>query len=158
MSKFTHMDNKGRPKMMDVSEKDETLREAVAKGSIFMSKDTLQAIVEGNTKKGDVLSVAQTAGIMAVKRTSEIIPMCHNIPILSVSMDLEPDFGNLCIIITVSASTFGRTGIEMEVLHGVSTAALTIYDMVKSMDKKMVIGDIRVVKKTGGKSGDVYMD
>ena len=158
MSDFSHMDNKGRPKMKDISEKDETLREAVAKGCIYVSEETLLAIKEGNTKKGDVLSVAQTAGVMAVKRTSDVIPMCHNIPILKVFMDFELDFTKLCINISCTASTFGRTGIEMEVLNGVAVSALTIYDMVKSMDKAMVIGDIRVVKKTGGKSGDVYMD
>jgi cyclic pyranopterin phosphate synthase len=151
---FTHLDAQGRPKMVDVTPKEESRRLAVAKGTIQMKPSTLERIIQGNLKKGDVLSVAQTAGIMAVKKTWEAIPMCHNIPITGVEMELEPDEETSAIHITVTAVTYGKTGIEMEALHGVAVAALTIYDMCKAIDRSMKIMEIRLVEKSGGQSGE----
>lgn len=153
MSELTHIDKNGRPKMVDVSQKADTERIAVAKGSIYMAKETLERIKQGSVKKGDVLSVAQTAGIMAAKNTAYMIPMCHNIFITGVEMDFVIDEENSAIHIEACASTIGKTGIEMESLCAVSTAALTIYDMCKAIDRAMRITDIRLVKKSGGKSG-----
>lgn len=154
MSELTHIDKNGRPRMVDVGEKDNTKRIAVARGSIFMKPETLERIKAGNMEKGDVLSVAQTAGILAAKNTSSAIPMCHNIFITGVEMDFLIDEANSAIHIEACASTVGKTGIEMESLHAVSVAALTIYDMCKAIDRGMRITDIRLVKKSGGKSGD----
>ena len=151
---LTHMDENGRPKMVEVSAKPDTHREAIAKGTIFMEKETLSRIKSGQMAKGDVLSVAQTAGIMAAKNTSSAIPMCHNIFISGVEMDFKLDDEKSCINIYAKVKTFGKTGIEMEALHAVSVAALTIYDMCKAVDKRMVISDIMLMKKTGGKSGE----
>ncbi len=151
---LTHIDKKGRPRMVDVGEKDNTSRIAVAKGSIQMEPETLEMIKEGKMKKGDVLSVAQVAGIMAAKRTSETIPMCHNIFINGVEMDFSPDEENSMIHIEAAVKTLGKTGVEMEALNAVSVAALTIYDMCKAVDKNMTIHNIRLVKKSGGKSGE----
>ncbi len=151
---LTHIDKKGRAKMVDVGEKDNTQRVAIAKGSVKMAPKTLESIVEGKMKKGDVLSVAQVAGIMAAKRTSDTIPMCHNIFITGVEMDFSPDMENSTIHIEASVKTLGKTGVEMEALNAVSVAALTIYDMCKAIDKAMTIENIRLVKKTGGKSGE----
>ena len=153
MKELTHMDSRGRPKMVDVTPKGDTHRSAVAKGTIYMQPETLERIIQGGMKKGDVLSVAQTAGIMAVKKTWETIPMCHNIPITGVVMELLPDAEASAIYISVKATTYGKTGIEMEALHGVAVAALTIYDMCKAIDRGMRITDIRLVEKSGGKSG-----
>ncbi len=150
---LTHMDKKGRPKMVDVGDKMDTERMAVAKGTIEMSLDTILRIKEGHIAKGDVLSVAQTAGIMAAKNTSYTIPMCHNIFISGIEMDFRIDIENQAIYIEACAKTIGKTGIEMESLNAVSVAALTIYDMCKAVDKNMIITDIRLVKKEGGKSG-----
>ena len=154
MKDLTHMDSQGRPKMVDVTQKKDTQRTAVAKGTVFMQPETLERILQGTLKKGDVLSVAQTAGIMAVKKTWEAIPMCHNIPISGVEMDMIPDTESSAIHISVKAVTYGKTGIEMEALHGVAVAALTIYDMCKAIDRGMRITDVRLVEKTGGKSGE----
>lgn len=140
--------------MVDVGEKADTKRIAVAKGSIFMKPETLQRIKAGTMEKGDVLSVAQTAGIMAAKNTSSAIPMCHNIMITGVEMDFTLDEDRSAVHIEACASTVGKTGIEMESLHAVSVAALTIYDMCKAIDRGMRIEGIRLVKKSGGKSGD----
>lgn len=150
---LTHLDDNGRPKMVNVGEKKDTNRLAVARGTIIMSKETIQKVKEGTMKKGDVLSVAQTAGIMAAKNTASNIPMCHNIFITGVEMNFEIDEKQSAIYIEASASTIGKTGIEMESLHAVSVAALTIYDMCKAIDKDMTITDIRLVRKEGGKSG-----
>lgn len=150
---LTHIDENGRPQMVNVGDKQNTKREAVARGSIYMNPETLARIKTGGIKKGDVLSVAQTAGIMAAKNTAYAIPMCHNIFITGVEMDFQIDEANAVIHIEASASTVGKTGIEMESLHAVSVAALTIYDMCKAIDRGMRITDIRLVKKTGGKSG-----
>jgi cyclic pyranopterin phosphate synthase len=140
--------------MVNVGEKEDTSRVAVARGSITMKPETLQRIKDGKMKKGDVLSVAQTAGIMAAKSTASVIPMCHNIMITGIEMDFILDEENSAIHIEACASTVGKTGIEMESLHAVSVAALTIYDMCKAVDRGMQITDIRLVKKSGGKSGD----
>ena len=151
--RLTHIDENGRPRMVNVGEKADTKRIAVAKGSIYMAPETLLRISEGNIAKGDVLSVAQTAGIMAAKNTASNIPMCHNIFITGVDMDFEIDKKNSAIHIKAQASTIGKTGIEMESLNAVAIAALTIYDMCKAIDRGMHITDIRLVKKDGGKSG-----
>lgn len=158
MSELTHIDENGRPKMVDVGAKEDTKRIAVAKGSIRMKPETLERIKAGSMAKGDVLSVAQTAGIMAAKNTASVIPMCHNILITGVEMDFTLDEENSVIHIEACASTVGKTGIEMESLHAVSVAALTIYDMCKAIDRGMCISDIRLVKKSGGKSGDFNIE
>jgi molybdenum cofactor biosynthesis protein MoaC len=154
MSELTHIDENGRPRMVDVGEKEDTKRVAVAKGSIYMKPETLQRIMNGSMAKGDVLSVAQTAGIMAAKNTASAIPMCHNIMITGIEMNFITDEENSAVHIEACANTIGKTGIEMESLHAVAVAALTIYDMCKAIDRGMRITDIRLVRKSGGKSGD----
>jgi cyclic pyranopterin monophosphate synthase len=151
---FTHFNDNGKAKMVDVGEKNDTKRVAIAKGTIYMSKGTLIKVKEGQMKKGDVLAVAQVAGIMGAKKTSEVIPMCHNIFIDGVDLNFKIDEEKSAIHIEAEAKTTGKTGIEMEALTAVSIAALTIYDMCKAVDKAMVIDNIRLVKKTGGKSGE----
>jgi len=153
MEKLTHMDQNGRPRMVDVGDKEDTKRLAVARASIIMKPETLARIKDGTIAKGDVLSVAQTAGIMAAKNTASMIPMCHNIFITGVEMDFLLDSENSAVHITASASTLGKTGIEMESLCAVSVAALTIYDMCKAIDRGMVITEVKLVYKEGGKSG-----
>ena len=150
---FTHFNDSGRSKMVDVSEKADTNRVAVAKCSILMKPETIELIKEGKMKKGDVLAVAQVGGIMGAKKTSDIIPMCHNV--LLTGCDIEFEIKENEIIIEVTSKTFGKTGVEMEALSAVSICALTIYDMCKAVDKHMKITDIRLVKKSGGRSGDV---
>jgi cyclic pyranopterin phosphate synthase len=149
---LTHINDKGYAKMVDISEKNDTNRVAVASGKIYISDETLDRVKNGGIKKGDVLSVAQVAGIMGAKNTSSIIPMCHNINL--VGCDLEFNINENYIEIVCTAKSCGKTGVEMEALSGVSIAALTIYDMCKAIDKKMIIGDIHLVEKRGGKSGD----
>lgn len=149
---FTHFNEYGRAKMVNVGEKQDSKRTAIAKGSIRMQRKTIDMIRKGLVKKGDVLSVAQIGGIMGAKKTSDLIPMCHNIFISGADIDF--DIKGDSIEISASVSTIGKTGIEMEALSAVSIAALTIYDMCKAADKEMVIENIRLVKKTGGKSGD----
>nr|WP_242943274.1 cyclic pyranopterin monophosphate synthase MoaC [Clostridium uliginosum] len=149
---FTHFNEDGRAHMVNVDEKNETKRVAIAIGSIKMKKETVDLIKDGKIKKGDVLSVAQVAGIMGVKRTSDLIPMCHNIFISGADIKFEVKEDE--IKIQAKVSTVGKTGVEMEALTAVSTAALTIYDMCKAVDKNMEIGNITLIKKTGGKSGD----
>ena len=151
--RLTHIDENGRPRMVNVGEKADTKRIAVAKGSIYMHPETLKRVREGSIVKGDVLSVAQTAGIMAAKNTASNIPMCHNIFITGVDMNFEIDEDKSAIHIEAQASTIGKTGIEMEALHAVSAALLTIYDMCKAVDRGMVIKDILLLEKDGGKSG-----
>ena len=151
---FTHFNDKGLAYMVEVGDKDITKRVAKAEGSILMKQETLSMVKEGNMKKGDVLSVAQVAGIMAAKKTSEIIPMCHNIFLTGVDIDFEILHNGVKAIATVK--TEGKTGVEMEALTAVSTCLLTIYDMCKAVDKDMEIMDIKVLEKKGGKSG-VYM-
>ncbi|UWR16879.1 cyclic pyranopterin monophosphate synthase MoaC [Sulfitobacter sp. M368] len=150
---LTHFDAKGDAHMVDVSDKDITSRIAVAEGHIKMQRETFEIITEGRAKKGDVLGVARLAGIMAAKRTADLIPLCHPLPITKVSVDLEPDDSLPGIRITATVKTTGQTGVEMEALTAASTAALTVYDMSKAVDKSMEIGGIRVMLKDGGKSG-----
>lgn len=153
---FSHLDEQGKARMVDVSGKEISLREAIAAGKIFMKAATLTAIMAGEVPKGDVLATARIAGIMAAKRTSELIPMCHQVPLDSVNLDFTTNEAQSCIDITAVARCTWKTGVEMEALTAVSGAALTIYDMCKAVDKEMVISEIQLIKKTGGKSGD-YM-
>ncbi|MDT8856343.1 cyclic pyranopterin monophosphate synthase MoaC [Paracoccaceae bacterium Fryx2] len=153
MSGLSHFDGEGNAHMVDVSGKPVTDRTAVARGSVRMSGTTLALIVEGRASKGDVLGVARLAGIMAAKRTADLIPLCHPLPLTRVSLDLTADPALPGIVIEATVRTAGQTGVEMEALTAVSVAALTIYDMVKAVEKSMVIGDIRLVLKDGGKSG-----
>ena len=150
---LTHINEEGRAKMVDVSEKIDTTREAVAIGSISMKRETLERIKQGSISKGDVLSVAQVGGIIGAKNTSNIIPMCHPIMISGCDISFNMDFVNNQVHITATTKTIGKTGIEMEALTAVSIAALTIYDMCKAIDRGMVINEIMLLKKSGGKSG-----
>ncbi|NBB82660.1 MAG: cyclic pyranopterin monophosphate synthase MoaC [Alphaproteobacteria bacterium] len=150
---FTHFDAEGKARMVDVSAKDVTEREATAAGTIEMTPETLRLIVEGRHKKGDVLAVARLAGIMAAKKTGDLIPLCHPLMLSSVAVDLTADAGRSAVDITATVKLAGRTGVEMEALTAVSVAALTVYDMCKAVDRGMRIGDIRLVRKAGGKSG-----
>lgn len=153
MSEFTHFDAKGDTRMVDVSAKDETERVAVASGQIVMQPETLAKIMAGDMKKGDVLSVARLAGIMGAKRTPDLIPLCHPLNLSSVAVELTCDPAHSAVEITATAKITGRTGVEMEALTAVAVAALTVYDMCKSVDRSMRIGDIRLRHKSGGKSG-----
>lgn len=151
MTKLSHLDDQGQARMVDVSGKDVTARTATAKGRVRLSAEALALIVEGKAPKGDVFAAARLAGIMAAKKTADLIPLCHPLPLSSVSVDFTVEAE--AIEITASATVTGRTGVEMEALTAVSVAALTLYDMVKAVDKRMVIGDIRLVAKEGGRSG-----
>ncbi len=153
MPELTHFDAKGDAHMVDVSDKPATARIAVAVGSIKMAPKTLDIIVKGQASKGDVLGVARLAGIMGAKKTAELIPLCHPLPITKAALDLTPDPDLPGIRVEATVKTAGQTGVEMEALTAVATACLTIYDMVKAVDKSMTIGEIRVVLKDGGKSG-----
>ncbi|WP_313163106.1 cyclic pyranopterin monophosphate synthase MoaC [Sedimentibacter sp.] len=150
---LTHINEQGRAKMVDVSGKQGTVREAIARGNIYMKKETLEKIKEGTVKKGDVLSVAQVAGIMAAKKTSDIIPMCHPIMLSGCDISFTLNFEENKIEITSTVKCTGQTGVEMEALTAVTAAGLTIYDMCKAIDKEMVISEIMLLKKTGGKTG-----
>ena len=154
-NQLTHLDDQGRAKMVDVSHKPDTERVAVARGEIHMQKATLDLIRAGQIKKGDVLTIAQIAGISASKRTSDLIPLCHPLPLTKVDVDLALDDSLPGVVITATAKTVGRTGVEMEALTAVSIAALTVYDMAKAAEKTMRIQNIRLVEKHGGQSGDV---
>lgn len=154
MTHFTHINEKGEAQMVDVGQKLITERIAVASGMVKMRPDTLNMIVEGKHKKGDVIAVARVAGIQAAKKTSDLIPLCHPLMLTSVTLDLTPDHANYCLKITAKCKLSGQTGVEMEALTAVSVAALTIYDMCKAVDKSMVICSIQLEQKTGGKSGD----
>ena len=153
MSALTHFDAAGRAAMVDVSGKDVTVRSATARARVTMLPATLALIAAGTAKKGDVLGVARLAGIMAAKRTAELIPLCHPLPIDAVSVDLTPDPAGPAVEIAATVRTTGRTGVEMEALAAASVAALTVYDMCKSVDRGMRIEALRVVAKDGGKSG-----
>lgn len=155
---LTHLDDEGKVSMVDVGWKQESKREAVAKGSIVMERNTLNLILRGDIEKGSVFSVARLAGIMGSKKTSELIPLCHQIPIDNVQIDIDVDKDNSQINITATANTTAKTGVEMEALTGVSIAALAIYDMCKAVDKTMHIERIRLIKKTGGESGDIILE
>jgi cyclic pyranopterin phosphate synthase len=150
---LTHFDAQGRAQMVDVSDKPVTARLAVARGVVKMSRETLAIVAEGRADKGDVLGVARLAGIMAAKRTSDLIPLCHPLPLTKVTLDLVPDPELPGVRIEATVKTGGQTGVEMEALTAVSVAALTVYDMVKAVEKTMEISDIRLVLKEGGKSG-----
>lgn len=152
MTKLTHLDDAGAAHMVDVSAKAATRREAIATGHIAMSHEALQAIRDGALKKGDALGVARVAGIMAAKRTSELVPLCHPLPISSVSVDFA--FAESGIDCTATVATTGQTGVEMEALTAVSVALLTLYDMGKAIDRSMTIGSVRLLAKSGGRSGD----
>lgn len=158
MNKLTHFDDDGKAVMVDITEKNVTERTAVATGEIVMNKETLEAVKKGNIKKGDVLGVARIAAIMAVKQTQTLIPMCHNILLTNAKIEFSFDDEENRILIKATVKTTGKTGVEMEALTMVSIAGLTIYDMCKSMDKFMVIGEITLVEKHGGKSGDWIKD
>ncbi len=154
---LTHFDSAGHARMVDVSAKAETTREATAKARVTMLPATLRMITGGAAKKGDVFSVARLAGIMGAKRTADLIPLCHPLPISSVSVDLQAE-GDDAVAITATVRTTGRTGVEMEALTAASVAALTVYDMCKAVDRGMRVEDLRVVAKSGGKSGDFRQD
>lgn len=153
MSEFTHLDKEGHVRMVDVTEKHPTLRTAIAQGRVFMNAETFEKIRDQRVKKGNVLETARIAGIMAAKRTAELIPMCHPLMLTHAQVNFIPDEARNAITIEAEVRLVGQTGVEMEALTAVSVAALTIYDMCKSYDKSMLISDICLVKKTGGKSG-----
>jgi cyclic pyranopterin monophosphate synthase len=155
---LSHLDTQGRARMVDVTEKNDTSREAIARGRVQMRPETLSLIVAGEIGKGNVMTTAQLAGIMAAKRTHELIPLCHPLPITSIQIDLEPGEDRSSIEITARVRTTAKTGVEMEALTGVSVAALTIYDMCKAVDRGIRIGDIRLVEKRGGKSGEIILE
>jgi cyclic pyranopterin phosphate synthase len=154
-NKLTHLDETGRAHMVDVGNKPVTERLAIARGEVLMSEETLELIRAGAMKKGDVLTVAQIAGIFGAKRTSELIPLCHPLPITHIEVSLALDRDLPGVIITAAVKTTDRTGVEMEALTAVSVAALTVYDMAKAVEKTMKIQNIRLVEKHGGRSGDV---
>lgn len=156
MKDFTHFDEYGRARMVDVGEKEKTSRSAVAAASVFVDQETFSLIKSGGMKKGDVLTVAQIAGIMGAKRTSDLIPMCHPVAIDGIQLRVQPCEESSSIEITAEVSCSGKTGVEMEALTAVSVAALTVYDMCKAVQKDIVIGNIRLLKKTGGVHGDFY--
>jgi cyclic pyranopterin monophosphate synthase len=155
---LSHLDDRGNARMVDVTDKDVTTREATARGRVVMEPSTLALIVEGRLPKGDVLATARIAGIMAAKRTHELIPMCHPLPISGVTVDLEPGTSGDAIEIEATVKVTGRTGVEMEALTAVSVAALTVYDMCKAVERGMRIEGVRLVGKSGGKSGDYRAD
>lgn len=156
MTDLTHIGPDGRARMVDVSEKATTARKAIARGRVIMAKETLELATSRATKKGDPIAVAELAGIMGAKHTSTLIPLCHPLPISGVNVAIEPDEAASALLVTAAVKTTGQTGVEMEALTAVSTACLTIYDMLKAVDKGMVIDKIELVEKTGGKSGDYY--
>lgn len=155
---FTHIDDEGNARMVDVGAKTETERTATAKGSVLMAAVTLQKIQDRGFKKGDVLSVAQLAGIMGAKKTPDLIPLCHPLMLTSVKVELSCDPENSAVNIEATCKLAGKTGVEMEALTAVSVAALTVYDMCKAVDKAMHITDVRLVHKAGGKSGEFKAD
>jgi cyclic pyranopterin phosphate synthase len=151
---LTHIDARGEAHMVDVGDKAETTRTAIAEGTVTMLPETLAMILKGDAKKGDVLGVARVAGIMAAKRTHELVPLCHPLMLTKVSVDIEPDHALPGLRVTALARVTGKTGVEMEALTAASIACLTIYDMAKAVDRGMMIGGVRLIEKTGGKSGD----
>ena len=156
--KLSHIDDKGKPKMVDVSGKADTLREAVAKGEVRMKAATLALIKGGDISKGDVLTVAQLAGVMAAKQTPHLIPLCHPLLLNEIKVELDIDEKRNAVLITATVKNTGKTGVEMEALTAVSVAALTIYDMCKAVDRAMRIEAVRLVKKSGGKSGTIVLE
>ncbi|HXK34119.1 MAG TPA: cyclic pyranopterin monophosphate synthase MoaC [Dehalococcoidia bacterium] len=156
--KLSHIDEHGRARMVDVSAKADTQREATARGRVVMRRETLDLIAGGGVPKGDVLAVAQIAGIMAAKRTHELIPMCHPLALTGIDVTLRPHSERPWIEIEATVRTTGKTGVEMEALTAVTVAALTIYDMCKAADRAMRVENVRLVRKSGGKSGDITLD
>ena len=156
--KLTHLDEHGNANMVDVGDKPDSQRIAVAGGTVYMKPETLKLIKDGNVKKGDVISIARIAGIMAAKRTSELIPLCHPIAINKIAVDLTLDEEQSAIQIVATVRTTGKTGVEMEALTAVTTAALTIYDMAKAVDREMRLSDIRLLEKRGGVHGDYVVN
>jgi cyclic pyranopterin phosphate synthase len=156
--KLSHIDAGGRAKMVDISAKSDTKREATARGRIVMRRETLALIASGGLPKGDVLAVAQIDGLMAAKRTHELIPMCHPLMLTGIDLTLTPDESRPCIEIEATVRTTGKTGVEMEALTAVSVAALTVYDMCKAVDRAMRIEQVRLVRKRGGKSGEIVLE
>jgi len=154
MSELSHLDKTGAARMVDVGDKPVTAREAVAEGRVRMAPETLQKALSGNAKKGSVTAAAEFAGVMAAKRTAELIPLCHQIALSSIKLAIEPDEKNSVLIVTARAKTSGQTGVEMEALVAVSVACLTIYDMLKAVDRAMVIEGVQLVEKRGGASGE----
>ncbi len=157
-NRLTHLDDTGRASMVDVGEKAVTERVAVARGRVIMRPDTLRLIIEGNMKKGDVLAVAQVAGIMAAKRTSELIPLCHPLLLNQIVVTCASNEAKSCIDIEAIVRVSGKTGVEMEALTAVTVAGLTIYDMAKAVDREMRLTDVRLIRKSGGRSGDWARD
>jgi cyclic pyranopterin phosphate synthase len=155
---LTHLDEQGAARMVDVGDKPDSDRIAVAGGAVYMQPETLRLIREGNIKKGDVLTIARIAGIQGAKRTSELIPLCHPIPLTKVDVETTLDEEKSAVIIRATAKTRGKTGVEMEALTAVNVAALTIYDMAKAVDRGMRIGDVRLLEKRGGVHGDYQAD
>jgi len=158
VSELTHLDEEGRARMVDVGHKPDTERLAVARGEVRMQPETLRLIQEGALKKGDVLTVAQLAGVMAAKRTADLIPLCHPLPLTHVEVNLTPNPTASRVEIEARVKTTHKTGVEMEALTAVSVAALTIYDMAKAVDRGMRVTDVRLVEKRGGQSGDVVLE
>jgi cyclic pyranopterin monophosphate synthase len=154
MSGLSHLSSEGKADMIDVSEKAVTTRTATASGAVSMAKETLDLVIAGNAKKGDVIGTARIAGIMAAKRTHELVPLCHALALTKISVDIEPDQALPGLRVTAFAKLDGKTGVEMEALTAVSVACLTIYDMAKAVDRGMRITEIRLEEKTGGRSGD----
>jgi len=156
--RLTHLDEAGRPRMVDISAKADTARRAVAAASVRMKPETLALIQTGRVAKGDVLSVAQIAGVMAAKKTHELIPLCHPLLLTDIDVQLEPDEAQSALHITATVRTTGKTGVEMEALTAAAVAALTVYDMCKAVDRGMRIEGLRLRQKSGGKSGDIVLD
>ena len=154
MGKLTHLDNKGQARMVDVGDKPATAREAVAQGRVVMNAKTFRKALDGDSKKGSVRAAAEFAGVMAAKRTAELIPLCHQLNLSKVKVDIAPDKKASALVVTARAKTVGQTGVEMEALTAVSVACLTIYDMLKASDRGMVIDGITLLEKSGGASGD----
>jgi cyclic pyranopterin phosphate synthase len=154
--KLSHIDPQGRARMVDVGYKPDTDRIAIARGEVWMQPETLALIREGALKKGDLITTAELAGVMAAKKTADLIPLCHPLPLTQVTVELDLEEGIPGVIITARARTRGKTGVEMEALTAVSVAALTVYDMAKAVDKGMQIRNIRLLEKRGGQSGDVH--
>jgi cyclic pyranopterin phosphate synthase len=156
--RLSHLDESGRPRMVDITAKPNTVRQAIARGSIYMKPETLALIRTGQVTKGDVLSVAQVAGVMAAKKTHELIPLCHPLLLTDIDVQLQPDEKENALHITASVRTTGKTGVEMEALTAVAVAALTVYDMCKAVDRGMRIEGVRLARKSGGKSGDIVLE
>jgi cyclic pyranopterin monophosphate synthase len=158
MEKLSHLDESGRPRMVDVTAKAVTQREAVTRGTVYMKAETLALIKQGQIAKGDVLTVAQLAGIMAAKQTPHLIPLCHPLLLGEIKVEFSLDEAHSAILITSTVKNSGQTGVEMEAMTATAVAALTIYDMCKAVDRGMRINDIRLVKKSGGKSGTILLE